>query len=117
MSRVTWPLQRGYPVVRVFLTLKGGAQPLPLILLADTGAGSATAGFELVLEESDCLLCGGQASTTVRLTGAYAGQLPVYRIRVQIPEVGFDALVPVAGVPTATPGFNGIAAFRFLNRF
>jgi hypothetical protein len=73
--------------------------------------------YELILEESDCLLCGGQASATVRLTGAYAGQYPLYQIPVQIPELGFATPIRVVGVPVNPRGFEGIACFRFLNRF
>jgi hypothetical protein len=70
MPRATWSLRRGCPVVRVVLTLMAGNHPLPLHLLADTGAGSSTSAFDLILEESDCLLCGGQPQPSVRLGGA-----------------------------------------------
>src|SRR5258708_8941902 len=117
MARATWPLRHGCPAIRVVLTLVARDHPLPLHLLADTGAGSDKADFQLIREESDCLLCGGQASGTIRLGGAYSGIYPVYLLRVQIPELGFDAPVHAAGVPTNPPGFEGIACFRFLNRF
>ena len=117
MPRATWPLRRGCPSIRVVLTLLAGSQPIPLHLLADTGAGTNTSPFELILEESDCLLCGGQASAIIRLSGAYAGQYPLYQLQVQIPELGFDAPIRVVGVPANQPGFDGIAGFRFLNRF
>jgi len=94
-----------------------GNQPLPLFLLADTGAGGNTSRFELILEESDCLLCGGKTSAMVGLGGAYTGQYPLYLLRVQVPELGFDDPVAVVGVPANPPGFEGIAGFRFLNRF
>jgi hypothetical protein len=97
--------------------MAAGNQPLPLHLLADTGAGSNTASFELLLEESDCLLCGGRPLSPVVLGGAYAGQYPLYQVRVQVPELGFDASVAVVGIPRATSGFEGIAGFRFVNRF
>ena len=51
------------------------------------------------------------------LGGAYVGLYPVYLLRVQIPEIGFDLPVHVVGVPAAPQGFHGIASFRFLNRF
>src|SRR5262245_16613614 len=111
MPRVTWLLGQGCPAIRVVLTLKAANQPLPLFLLADTGAGNNTSRFELVLEESDCLLCGGKASATVGLGGAYAGYYPVYILQVQIPELGFDLPVEVAGVPANPQGFEGIAGF------
>src|SRR5205823_14717487 len=94
-----------------------GKQPLPLLLLADTGAGSRTSRFELILDESDCLLCGGKTSSMIGLGGAYAGQYPIYQLRVQVPELGFARAVRVVGVPANPRGFEGIAGFRFLNRF
>jgi hypothetical protein len=80
MPRVTWPLRQGSPTVRVVLTLAAGDHPLPLFLLADTGAGNNTSRFELILEESDCLLCGGQPRSPVALGGAYAGSFPLYQL-------------------------------------
>ena len=35
------------------------------------GAGTAQAGFEILLQETDCLLCGGIPSYPVTLGGAY----------------------------------------------
>src|SRR2546430_14567422 len=99
MPRATWPLRQGSPAVRVVLTLRAGNQPLPLFLLAVTAAGNSTSRFELILEESDCLLCGGQPQAPVVLGGAYSGSFPVYQLRVQIPELGFDAPVRIVGVP------------------
>lgn len=40
-----------------------------------------------------------------------------YLIRVQVPRLGFDRNVRVVGVPSLPAGFDGIACFRFLNRF
>jgi hypothetical protein len=117
MPRATWPLRHGCPAIRVVLTLVAGNHPLPLHLLADTGAGTNTSDFDLILEESDCLLCGGVVSATVSLGGAYAGSFPVYQLRIQIPELGFDVAVAAVGVPANPQGFEGIAGFRFLNRF
>jgi len=117
MPRATWPLRQGSPTIRVVLTLQAGNQPLPLILLADTGAGNTTARFDLILEESDCLLYGGKTTTTVGLGGAYAGRYPIYLLPLQIPELGFNQSVRAVGVPSNLQGFEGVAAFRFLNRF
>src|ERR1700733_7360004 len=50
---------RGRPCVEVILTLTAGGQQLARNLLADTGAGSRNSAFQLILEEDDCLLCGG----------------------------------------------------------
>ena len=90
MPRATWPLRQGCPSIGVLLTLGAGNQPLPLDLLADTGAGSATSAFDLLLEESDCLLCGGKASSSLVLGGAYAGRYTLYVLRVQIPALSLD---------------------------
>jgi hypothetical protein len=86
-------------------------------LIADTGAGTAQAGFELLLHDNDCQLCGGIPSYPVTLGGAYTGSFPVYVVRIQIPALGFDHHLRAAAVPSCPPGFDGIACFRFLNRF
>jgi hypothetical protein len=49
--------------------------------------------------------------------GAYAGSFPLYQLRIQVPELGFDVPLLVVGVPAAPHGFEGVAGFRFLNRF
>ena len=105
MPRATWSLRQGRPVIRVVLTLPAGNQSPPLFLIADTGAGNSASCFELILEERDCLAWGGKPSATVGLGGAYTGPHPVYRVRVQIPELSFDAAVAVAGVPS-NPGVS-----------
>lgn len=86
-------------------------------LLADTGAGTRRARFELLLDEQDCLHCGGLPAHPVVLGGAYSGSFPVYLIRVQVPALAFDRDVPVVGISQCPAGFDGIACFRFLNRF
>jgi hypothetical protein len=117
MPRAIWPLHHGSPAIEVVLTMVAGSQPLALTLLADTGAGNSSSRFELILEESDCLLCGGTAGALIRLGGAYAGDFPLYQLRVQIPQLGFDDVIAVAGVPANPRGFEGIAGFCFVNRF
>jgi hypothetical protein len=97
--------------------LAAGGQAVQRHLLADTGAGTASAPFELVLDEQDCLATGGIPSQAVFLAGAYSGAYPVYLIRVQIPDLGFDRHLYVVGVPRVPSGLDGIACFRFLNRF
>lgn len=116
MASRQWVLLQDRPRVQVILTLMAG-QLAQRDLLADTGAGNATAGFELLLDEQDCLAAGGIPSQPIVLGGAYTGSYPVYLIRVQIPDLGFDHHLPAVGVPTAPAGFDGIACFRFLNRF
>jgi hypothetical protein len=86
-------------------------------LLADTGAGTSQAAFELLLNEPDCVASGGWPVKHIVLGGAYAGAFPVYLIRVQIPALGFDRRIPAVGVQQTPAGFGGIACFRFLNRF
>jgi hypothetical protein len=117
MPRVEWPLLHGRPVVEVALALAQGGQQLTRKLLADTGAGELNAGFELLLDEYDCLLCGGIPVQSISLGGAYTGSYPVYLIGVRIPLFGFHQAVPTVGVPSPPAGFDGIACFRFLNRF
>jgi hypothetical protein len=78
MPHVQWPLRRGRPCVQIVLNLAQGGQPLVRSLLADTGAGSQVSSFELVLDENDCLLCGGipdQPVTLVRRVHWYISNL------------------------------------------
>jgi hypothetical protein len=117
MPRAQWPLLHDRPVIEVVLTLVQGSQQVVRRLLADTGAGSTQAGFELLLDEHDCLLCGGTPLPDIFLGGAYSGSYPVYLIQVRIPLLGFDRAIPAVGVPAVPPGFDGIACFPFLNRF
>jgi hypothetical protein len=117
MPRVQWQLRRGRPCIEVVLTLAIGGQSLVRTLLADTGAASQNAGFQLLLDERDCLLCGGVPASTVRVRGAFTGRFPMYDIAVQIPALGFFDNVRAVGVASPPVGFDGIACFRFLNRF
>jgi hypothetical protein len=97
--------------------VKATGQFLPRILLADTGAGSRRVPFELMPDETDCLRCGNLTGSSVFLGGAYSGRYRVYVVPAQIPALGFAQNIPVVGVPSVPTRFNGIAAFRFLNRF
>ena len=117
MARAQWPLRFDQPTIEIVLSLAQGGQKTVCTLLADTGAGTAQAAFELLLDEHDCLLGGGKAAQTVGLGGAYVGSFPRYVIRVEIPKLNFDARVFAVGVPTIPHGLDGIACFRFLNRF
>jgi hypothetical protein len=90
---------------------------LPRTLLADTGAGSHNGVFDLILEEDDCLLCGGVPGASVILGGAYLGVFPIYDVAIQLPALNFTQNLRVVGVPSAPKGFDGIACFQFLNRF
>src|SRR5436309_12562628 len=108
MQRVEWPLRHGRPCLQVVLTLVAGGQPFPRMLLADTGAGSQSSGIDLILEEDDCLLCGGFALPSVTLGGAFVGSFPVYDLPVHVPALGFAQNLRVVGVPSVPPGFAGI---------
>ena len=89
MPRMLWPLRHGRPCVEIVLTLTQGGHPFPRTLLADTGAGSHTDPFALVLDEGECLMCGGFAYLSVPLGGSYAGLFPLYDLSVQVPALGF----------------------------
>ncbi len=117
MPRDEWPLRNGRPCVQVVPTLAQGGHPLQRTLLADTGAGSQLSAFELILDEDDCLLCGGNPDQPITLGGAYVGSFPSYVVLVQLPALGFARNLRVVCVPTPPAGFDGIACFGFLNRF
>jgi len=51
MPRGQWPLVHDRPAIEIVLSTAGGAQQVGRILLADTGAGTARSGFEIVLNE------------------------------------------------------------------
>jgi hypothetical protein len=117
MPRALWPLHNYRPSVQVQLVPAGGGQPLARVLLADTGAGNLRSPFEFLLRDTDCLLCGGVPLGTVVLARAYRGPHPAYRIRVQIPALGFDQHLRVVGISSPPVGFDGTACFRFLIQF
>src|SRR5262245_48130763 len=111
MPRVEWPLRHGRPCVEVVLTTVSGRQPFPRMLLADTGAGSQHSGIDLILDEDDCLLCGGLAGVSVILGGAYVGSFPLYDLPVELPALGFAKNLRVVGIPAISTAFDGIACF------
>ena len=117
MPRVLWPLWQSRPCVQVVLTLTANGQLLTRTLLADTGAGSRFVPFEIILDETDCLQCGGLPRFFVNVGGAYRGRFRVYEIAVLLPALGFSKNLRAVGIPSAPTGFDGIACFRFLNRF
>jgi hypothetical protein len=117
MPRAVWPLRRGRPIIEVVLPAVPSPQPIGRILLADTGAGALHLPIDLILEEDDCLLGGGTPHKAIVLGGAYQGTFPTYVLRVQVAAIGFDRDVRVVGLPAVPTGFDGIACFRFLNRF
>src|SRR6266849_4597547 len=115
MARAHWPLLYDLPVIQVVFTLAQGRKKTTRTLLADTEAGTSQSAFELLLDEHDCLVCGGKSAQTVCLGGAYSGSFPRYRIRVEIQQLQFDARLFVVGLPAPPSGLDGIACFRFLN--
>ena len=117
MPRAQWSLKQGRPVIKVTLCLAQGGPKVTRTLLADTGAGTTHAPFELLLDEDDCLLCGTGVSYMVSLGGAYAGSYPVYLVHIEIASLGIASDFRAVGVPTPPQGLDGIAGFGFLNRF
>jgi len=115
MPPVVWPLHNRRPIIELSLLHAKGKRRRRL--LADTGGGSDEAPFELLLRETDCQPYGFEVVAQVQLSGAYIGWFNVYSIKVRIPRLKFAASVPVVGVPSVLNDFDGIACFRFLNRF
>jgi hypothetical protein len=105
------------PIISVNLAQAATGHQIQRDLLADTGAGRAHVGFDLLLEASDCLMCGGIPAQPVVLGGAYVGSFPAYVVRVGIPALGFDHFLRAVAVPHVPSGLGGIAGFRLLNRF
>jgi hypothetical protein len=118
MPRATWTHRYGRPSVRAELTLPDGSA-LTLDLLVSSGGGPDGSPFDLILEETDCRLCGGQPGPRVHLCGMsyYEGSHPTYVLPVRIPELAFDDDLTAVAVRATPPGFDGIACFRFLERF
>lgn len=117
MPVVHWPLVGGRPVMEIALPQLQRSGRTRRTLLADTGGGTLNSVFELVLADTDCRSCGGTLSHFVHLRGSYQGRFPLYWLRIQISALGFDQRIPVIGVSTSIPHLDGIACFRFLNRF
>ena len=69
------------------------------------------------MDETDCMLCDGTVTQTITLGGAYSSTYPIYLIHVQMPSLQFDHDVLAVGVPNTPESMDGIACFRFLNRF
>ena len=120
MARVTWPLEHNRPIVQLQLVNTASGHTVTRTLLADTGAGTLDAPFELILRVDDCqrymVL---QSSDDVALGGAIVGTYPIYAMQVGIPELTVVRRVRVVAVPdSACPaGLDGVACFRFLTSF
>src|SRR5207247_28401 len=98
MPRVLWPIVQGRPCVQIVLNLAPSGQPFPRTLLADTGAGSQTDPFQLILTEDDCLRCGGCPLRYGTVGGAYTGTFPIYELPVRIPALGFQQILRALAV-------------------
>jgi hypothetical protein len=117
MPPAQWPLQNERAVIQVVWSLSSGGQGLVRYLIADTGAGSRQSVFQLILAEHDCQRGGGILLGHAPLGGAYAGSFPLYLVDIRISQLNYHEPVPVVGVPQVPRGFDGIAGFKFLNRF
>lgn len=117
MPRKLWPLIDGRPAVQVEFKLAENGGAASRTLLADTGAGSHQATFELILDEQDCVRFGGQFCAAAALGGAYQGHFPVYLVKATIASIEFDGELRAVGVNTSIHNLDGIAGFRFLNQF
>jgi hypothetical protein len=117
MPAAQWSLRNDRPMIEIVLSLPTGGQNLVRRLVADTGAGARQSVFQLILQETDCRQCGGILMGQVTLGGAYRGSFPIYMVDVRIPQLNFNEPVPTVGVTQVPQGFDGIAGFRFLNRF
>ena len=115
MPPVQWPLRNRRPAVELMIPHVKGRRRRRL--LADTGAGSNDSNFELLLRETDCQPSTDFLMGQVQLGRAYSGGFNVHLIEVRIPRLDFAAAVPVVDVPQVPDGFDGIACFKFLNRF
>ena len=103
MPAAQWPLRNGRPVIEIVLSVSGG-QDLVRWVAADTGAGTRQSVFQFILDEDNCLRCGGILIDRVQLGGAYSGAFPVYLVNVRIPQLNLDEPLPVVGVPKIAAG-------------
>lgn len=117
MPFVQWPLQSHRPVIQIVLPSLSRGQPAVRCLVADTGAGTRQSVFQLILAERECVQSGGILMGQVNLGGAYVGPFPIYLVEVHIPQLNFDEPVPIVGVSQVPQAFDGIAGFKFLQRF
>lgn len=115
MPPARWPLRKYRPSIEVRLPQSKGKKIRSL--LADTGAGSDLASFELILRELDCVRSGGVVIGDFQLEGAYSGTHVIYSVAVQIRSLSFADEVLAVRVHEVLSGFDGMACFRFLNRF
>lgn len=115
MPRAQWALRKRRPHIEIVLPSAKSKRKRRVI--ADTGGGSDEAPFELILIERDCIESKGILEGQVSLRGAFDGWFNVYAVVVRIPQLGFEDDVRVVSVTKVPEGFDGIACFKFLNRF
>jgi hypothetical protein len=75
--------------------------------------------MELVLSDVDRSRFSLGSAGTLRLGGAFSGSFPAFWVSVSIPTLGFTELCVAVAVPASQlpHQLQGIACFRFLNRF
>jgi hypothetical protein len=119
MARAAWPLVQGRPAIEVALVSPGNGRQAVRTLLADTGAGSAGSLLELILSEADCRQFSAGNAGTRRLGGAFTGIFPAFWVCLSIPGLGFTELCFAVAIRSSLlpRPLQGIACFRFLNRF
>jgi len=119
MSRVSWPLQNGRPVIRLTLFAAEGGQKYTRTLLADTGGGRRNSRWDVILSMDDCRLFGLNQVGLVYLGGAYSGDFPLVMVRAAIPALQVTCNLITVVIPSAQlrPGTDGLVGFRFLNSF
>lgn len=119
MPRQSWLLHQGLPVVEVLLREPFTGFLTSRTLLADTGAGSRFAPFDLILPHRDGQQFGERLETFAGASGAIRGQFPVFTMTVEIPSLSVLRQVHAVIVPVEAifSGVDGFACFRFLNSF
>lgn len=119
MPAICWQLVRGRPIVGIELISHITGAGVTRTLLADTGAGSVQAPMDLILSEEDCLQFRMRDAGSVRLGRAIEGIFRAHWVSVSIPQLRVACLCIAIAVPSVylPQGLDGIACFRFLNRF
>lgn len=117
MPIASWELVRNRPAIRLSIVDPTTGRTHPRILLADTGAGTKSAPFEVLMDEDDCLLFADRPGEMFRLTGAYSGNFRAYFLLLRVDEFDLVREISAIGVEHTPAGFDGIAGFRFLRRF
>jgi len=119
MAGAAWPLVQGRPIIEIELVSATNGSQAVRTLLADTGAGSARSPMELILSEADCRRFSAGSTGTRRLGGAFTGDFPAFWVYVSIRDLGFTEFCFAVAIPSSLlpHQLQGIACFRFLNRF